>query len=206
MTGAASAPEARVRAHFLKLSLAALDRSEPALREVARARLSAEIAAIDAARSASWLPIEQLLAMAQLAEELGGTEAARRVVLETMKLATGSALWGRFIRATLASLGITAPAAARWAPLFYRLAFRGTGRMKVCDVTAQRATVIFRSVPVACLSRPSYVRALRYALEYFFVLSDSAGDVRVTRCEPAGGVVEFQLELAACEGLSQGAG
>jgi hypothetical protein len=187
--------EPAVRAHFLKLSLAALERCEPALQDAARQRLSSTIALIDGTRALSWLPIEHLLAMNALAEELGGRETARRVVLDTMALAFESPLWGRLVRATIAGFGLSPQAAARWAPPFYRLAFRATGRMRTRDVTHRSARVVFERVPERCLAHGSYVRALAAALAFFFELTGRPGEVELAHCDPAGGVAEFRLTV-----------
>jgi hypothetical protein len=198
LSGARSSDEsqrgpASVRAHFLKLALRALARCEPELRRQASGRLGGRAALIDDASALAWLPIEHLLWLCELADELGGEAAARQVVLQTMRLACDQPPWGRLVRVTIAAFGLSAPAAARWAPPLYRLAFRDTGRMRVPEVNAQAARVSFDRVPSTCLAQASYVRALGYALEFFFTLTGTPGEVRLLRCQVERGEIEFRL-------------
>jgi hypothetical protein len=188
-----------VRAHFLKLSLRALDRAEPALRERAHALLGAELSEIASARGLSWLPLERLLAMSAAAAEYGGEEALRALVHDTMRLAFESPVWHRVIRIAIDTFGLRPPQVARWAPSIYRLAFRGTGKMRVERADDNGARVVFEGVPAVCYEHPAYVAALAHALEFFFELTETSGSVTHVPAPERRADLVFDLN-ASCPG------
>ncbi len=185
-----------VRAHFLKLSLRALERAEPALQDQARAHLATELEAIERARGLAWLPLAHLLSMSASAAEHGGSAGLRALVHDTMRMAFQSPVWNRVIRMAIDTFGLRPPQVARWAPGVYRLAFRDTGRMEVPRADDVSATILFTAVPPLCLEHPAYVAALVHALEYFFELTDTEGSVRRADIPEPTTTLAFELRLS----------
>lgn len=183
-----------MRAHYLSLAWSALEAGDPSLAARARQCLADSRAELERARGLQWLPIEHLLAMSELAFELGGAECTRALVLDTMGAALGSPLWGRILRMTIGAFGLGPAAVVRWAPGVYRLAFRGTGAMRVPQQAPGRAEVVFEGVPPQCLAAEPYLAALGYALEYFLVLTERQGSVTLLGCEE--GRVRYLVQYA----------
>jgi hypothetical protein len=185
-----------VRAQFLKLSLRALERADPALREAAIRLLGEDLQAIRGARALSWMPVSRLLRMSEAAHAQGGPAALEALVLDTMRLALAAPLFNRVVRVAIDSLGLGPPQVARWAPGVYGLAFRGTGTMTVPRVDDDTALVVFRDVPEECLQRPAYVLALGHALSFFFELTRRPGEVRALPREPGSREIAFELRVS----------
>lgn len=186
---------AEVRAAYLQLILRQCRGAQREIGAQILARLPAsDIARIDAAGVADWLPFALHQRLQDAKNEVVGPERAAQVTRTLTIITLGTPLFEGFAKHLLRLLDADPGPVLRWLPRAHGILFRGAGRLDVLvDRSARRATIHLTDMPREVAESRSFVASVGHALSGVLVITGFDGSCTLADWEPERGQATFEM-------------
>ena len=154
-----------VRAQWVRISVAHVERLAPALRAAVANQLApGTLAAIDDVSPFEWLPVERLLAIDEAIVAVTGIDEYGAVARSMLANDVGQTLVGPLLGAAARATRLGPAGLFRVVPAAYRLVTRGCGRLRV-EAGADHVLIEWTEVPARLHGSEPYVVGIAKSLE-----------------------------------------